>query len=186
MGRQWFISAMLIGLLFALPACSSSGDPEGSTSTSQEDGSTTTGDGATTSTTGTDGTAPGTTTALTTADGGTATTLEPAFELPEYSILSRISGESGDTVVVSVEPATYSDLDIENLVADVVQRFAPITTVHVVDDPGVLDLVLSDPTALTAEELANRDEHYFAKLEDGFRLVFQGPFESVPEVVIGS
>ncbi len=186
MGRHRFVAAMLIGLLVSLPACSGGANSDGTTSTSQENATGSTGEGGTTTTRGGDGTAPTTVPTTQTDDGATTTTLEQAFEVPEYSIQARISGESGDTVVVSVEPATYSDLDIENLVADVVQRFAPITTVHVVDDPAVVDLVLSEPTALTAEELASRDEHYFARLEEGFRLVFQGPFEQVPEVIIGS
>ncbi len=189
MGRRGFTAAMLVGLLVSLPACSNGGDSDGTTSTS--DGATTTatnGDGGPTTTrAGTAGTDSTTAAATTVAGGnGATTTLAPAFEVPEYSIQARISSESGDTVVVAVEPATYTDLDIENLVADVVQRFAPITTVHVVDDPAVVDLVLSEPTALTDEELANRDEHYFARLEEGFRLVFEGPFGAVPEVILGS
>ncbi len=189
MGRHRFTAALLIGLLLSLPACSGGSEDASTTSTIAGDTSDP-GDTAS-STSGAGGNGPdatAATAATVTGDGSTTTTTSDpeVIGVPEYSIQARISGEAGDTVVVFVEPATYSDLDMENLVADVVQRFAPITTVHVVDDAAVVDLVLSEPTALTAEELAARDEHYFARLEDGFRLVFEGPLQSVPEVILGS
>ncbi len=89
-------------------------------------------------------------------------------------------------MVVSLLPAPYSDLDIENVVSDVLQRFAPIVTVHVVDDAAIVDLVLADEATLTAEQVASRDAHYYARLEEGFRLVFEGPFAAFPQVVLGS
>ncbi len=181
MGRSRFIAVIMAGLLVVAACSGGDGDDTSTTSSTAPSSTTTTAGGGGTTTTGppeasSDSVADPTTTSTTLADPG----------IPEYSIQARIAGEAGDTVVVFVEPATYTDLDIENVVADAVQRFAPITTLHVVDDTDIVDLVLSEEAALTADELASRDAHYFARLEEGFRLVFTGPFGEVPEVILGS
>ncbi len=187
MGRSRAAVVLLLPLLVFV-GCS--GDEDAATTTTVAGDTTTAvtsdpdGDGAATTTAGTAGTASAADAA---AAAETTTTIDPtAATIPEYSIQARIVGETGDTVVVFVEPATYTDLDIESVVTDVVSRFAPITTVHVIDDREVVDLVLSEESALSPEQVATRDAHYFARLEEGFRLVFKGPFESVPESILGS
>ncbi len=139
------------------------------------------GNGAASTVTGASGT-PSAGTQPTVAD----TTPADQFAIPDYSIEARRAGDIGDTVVVLLQPGTYSDLDLENVVADVVQRFAPIATVHVVDDQEAVALVLEAPSDLIGEEAESLDAHYFARLEEGFRIVFQGPFEALPEVILGS
>ncbi len=182
---RWQLAVPLLFIVtLAASACSRSGidttvattESTGTTS----DVSTTGGTDATTSSP--DSTA-GSTTTVAAPDSTTSTV---AVEVPEYSIESRTGGTGGDTVVILLEPGTYTDLDLETIVVDVVERFAPVATVHVVDDSSVVPLVLEDLSALAAEEQALLDLHYFARLEEGFRLVFQGPFATVGQVILGS
>ena len=126
---------------------------------------------------------PETTTTVTTT---LAPLSEPSF--PEYSIARRIEATDGrDTVVVLLDPSSYqvlSDIDLYDVVADVVDRFPPIFEAHVVDSPEAADAVLSE--APTEEELQVLSEHYLVSLEDGFRLVYQGPFAELGTAVLGS
>lgn len=101
--------------------------------------------------------------------------------LPSYSVLSR---SEEDELVVLVAPGTYGDIDIQNVVGDVVERFAPVNTLHIVDDEAAAILVVAE--TVTPEEQVVLDEHYFVRLEEGFRMIFVGPFSSVGEVILGS
>ena len=101
--------------------------------------------------------------------------------LPSYSVLSR---SEEDELVVLVAPGTYGDIDIQNVVGDVVERFAPVNTLHIVDDEAAATLVVAE--TVTPEEQLVLDEHYFVRLEEGFRMIFIGPFSSVGEVILGS
>jgi hypothetical protein len=67
-----------------------------------------------------------------------------------------------------------------------VQRFAPIATLHIVDSDDGVALVLVPEADLTAADAAVLEVHYLARLEEGFRLVFEGPFAEVDAVIIGS
>lgn len=147
----------------------------------------------TTTTTSTTTTAPPTTTTTTTAPPTTTTTTTttipqepPAF--PEYRITERIIvPETGDTVVLLLDPATYtslSDLDIYDVIADAVDRFPPILEAHVVDSQEAADAVLIEEPDEEQEAILSGD--YLARLEDGFRIVYLGPFEDSGTAVLGS
>lgn len=182
---RWRALLLTFFLLLAIAACSGDGGDPTTTTNTADPTSTTAAFGSTTAT-GTPGTSVATTGVTTGGTSSTTTSSDPASAIPEYQIEARLAGEAGDTVVVSLRPATYSDLDIENVVSDVVQRFAPITTLHVIDDAEVVELVLAEEATLTAEQVASRDAHYYARLEEGFRLVFEGPFSAFPQVILGS
>ena len=126
------------------------------------------------------GTAPTGTAPATTVPVGTTTT-SPEFSLPDFTIIERTDD---NVLVVSIPPGTYSDLDLQNLVNEIVERFAPVNGMHIVDDPDIADLVLTE--SVTAAEQEQLDEHYFLRLEDGFRMVFLGPFTGREDVIIGS
>jgi hypothetical protein len=120
----------------------------------------------------------------------TSTTLGPVEPLssPEYQIVQRTVGEgTGDAVVVLLDPTSYdtlTDIDLEDVIADVVRRFPPITTVHVIDDPAAANVVGNpDPTD---EQIAAISEHYLARLDDGFSITFLGPFAPAGATVLGS
>ncbi len=120
----------------------------------------------------------------------TTTTLAPlsAPSFPSYSIVKRIENpDEGDTVVVLLDSTSYtilSDIDLYDVLADVVDRFPPIFEAHVVDSQAAADAVLAE--APTEEELQTLSEHYLVRLEDGFRIVYQGPFDELGTSVLGS
>lgn len=119
----------------------------------------------------------------------TTTSEEPGEPLtfPGYTIVSREPGDDGDTVVVLLDTATYeslTDIDLANVLADVVDNFPPILTAYVVDDAGAADAVLV--TAPSEEELELLNRHYLVRLEEGFRMVFAGPFADTPVAILGS
>jgi len=153
--------------------------------TSSSETTTTTTTTAPTSTTTT--TAP-TTTTTTTAPTTTTTVPQEAPAFPEYRIDERIIvPETGDTVVLLLDPASYtslSDLDIYDVIADAADRFPPILVAHVVDSPEAAEAVLLEQPD-EEQELILAD-HYLARLEDGFRIVYLGPFEESGVAVLGS
>ena len=110
----------------------------------------------------------------------------PSF--PEYRIAERIiSVETGDTVVLLLDPTSYtslSDLDLYDVIADAVDRFPPIFEAHVVDSPDAVSAVLTEEP--DEEQRRTLDEHYFVRLEDGFRIVYVGQFDGTDDAVLGS
>lgn len=109
---------------------------------------------------------------------------------PEYRIVERIEGVGegeGDTVIVQLDPATYSsltDIDLYDIIVDVVELFPPISVVHIVDDPAAANIV-GDPDASEADRKAVFD-NYLARLENGFEITYLGPFASSGTAVLGS
>ena len=131
------------------------------------------------------------------ATSTTTTTSTPPLPTLRYSIEARRTGPGGDTVLVLLPPGTYSDLDLEDIMSEVVERFAPIATAYAVDtldtdgdgvrNPATVVLgVLERSSGFSTAETAFRSDHFFLALEDGFRVVFQGPFEDLPPVILGS
>lgn len=160
------------------------------------------GEGATTSTLGdpvttlltaavTPSPAPGTqgTSSTVPPAGSTATsTTRPVAGFPLYEIAFRGEGEQAATVVIVLDPASYStlsDIDIQSVIRDVYDLFPPVVTAHVVDSPEAVELVVVD-RSFTEEELTLLDQHYLARLEDGIRIVYLGPFEDFPIAILGS
>jgi hypothetical protein len=131
-----------------------------------------------------------TTTTPVTTIAVTTTTLEalagPTF--PDYTIARRVGTTDGrDSVVVLLDPSSYqilSDVDLYDVVADVVDRFPPIFQAYVVDSPEAADAVLAEEP--TEEQLQILSEHYLLSLEEGFRLVYHGPFAELGTSVLGS
>lgn len=128
--------------------------------------------------------------APTTTVGPTTTTLAPIDELsaPEYQIVRRIPGDGvGDELVVLLDPTSYdtlTDIDIQDLMAEVVEFFPPVWTMHVVDDQVAVTVVI-DPEA-TEEALAEVEDHYLAVLTNGVEITYLGPFAESGSGVLGS
>jgi hypothetical protein len=120
----------------------------------------------------------------------TTTTAAPKSILtpPGYKIVDRIPGEGeGDTVVVLLDPATYdslTDLDLYDLIAEIVELFPPVAVVHVVDDAQAGNVV-GDPDASEADREAIA-MNYLARLDNGFKITYLGPFASSGTAVLGS
>jgi hypothetical protein len=160
--------AVVTGLILLATACSSGADDTTTTTTAVID----------------------TTTTVPSTSTSTSTTLAPLSEptFPDYAIARRVDSEDGrDTVVVLLDPDSYnvlSDVDLHDVLAEVVDRFPPVYTAHVVDSADAVDAVLAvEPTE---EQLQVLSEHYLVSLEDGFRIVFQGPFAELGTTVLGS
>lgn len=166
---RWFIAAV-IGVAMASASCTTSSD---GTTTTTESGPVTTLATSTTSTT-----------------SPTSTTLAPITQLsaPEYQIVERIPLETGgDEVIALLDPSTYdslTDVDLFDIVAEIVDRFPPVTTLHIVDDPAAANVV-ANPDASEAERAAIA-ANYLARLENGFRIVYLGPFADSGSAVLGS
>ena len=123
----------------------------------------------------------------TTTTTTTTTTEAPALAFPEYRIVSREAGESGDVVVVLLDPSTYeslSDIDIHNVMSDLVEQFSPVSEAHVVETQAAADaLFVENPTE---EQQTALDNSYIARLEEGFRIVYVGRFEESGVAILGS
>lgn len=164
-------SYLLAATALVIVSCTSSNEPAATTTT-------------TTSTTTTTTTMP-----PTTATTLTTTTSVPAMpSFPEYRIAERIiSVETGDTVVLLLDPASYtslSDLDLYEVIADAVDRFPPIFEAHIVDSEDAVSAVLAEEP--DENQRRTLSEHYFVRLEDGFRVVYVGPFEGTDDAILGS
>ena len=166
-------SYLLFATVLVIASCTSSNEPAATTTT-------------TTSTTSSTTT---TTSPTTTSSSSTTTTAVPSVpSFPEYRIAERIiSVETGDTVVLLLDPTSYtslSDLDLYDVIADAVDRFPPIFEAHVVDSPDAVSAVLTEEP--DEEQRRTLDEHYFVRLEDGFRIVYVGQFDGTDDAVLGS
>lgn len=177
--KRAVVSCCLVGLALVIGACSGDGSADTSTTAAP-----------TTTIAPITSLEPTSTTEAVTVDSTstTSTTQDPdePVEFPEYTIVSREDGEDGDTVVVLIDDSPFSltDIDLANILADVVERFPPILTAYVVDDPDAAEAVIAEePTAVQLDLL---DRHYLVRLEEGFRMVFAGPFADTPIAILGS
>jgi hypothetical protein len=142
------------------------------------------GDDAELTTTTTTGSQSTTTTAGTTTSGGTddgTTTTVGTTGVPGYDIIAGDSA-AGEYVVL-VEPGTYSEQDLQNIMEDIVDEYAPIA-VHLIDTEDARELVLKDER--TEAEQAVLDAHYFARIIGGTTLEFLGPYADIESIHIGS
>ena len=162
--RRFLILVLALALIAA--ACNRGDDADLTTTTAPAAQTTTT-------------TTPGTT-AGGGSDGETTTTVE-AFDPTDYDI---IAGDSGaDEFVVLVEPGTYTEQDLRNIMEDVVDEYAPVTA-HLIDSEDARDLVGKDSLTDAEQELLNA--HYFARVVEGTTLEFLGPYSALEPVHIGS
>lgn len=125
--------------------------------------------------------------AVSEATSTTSSIPKTVLSAPEYKIVDRVEGEDGDTVVVLLDAETYdslTDLDVYDLIAEVVELFPPITIVHVVDDAAAANIVVN-PDASESERQAV-SINYLARLDDGVKILYLGPFASSGTAVLGS
>lgn len=113
----------------------------------------------------------------------TVTTTEVVAGLPAYEVVHRMIEDDRETLVVVVEPGTYSNVQLENLVYDIVDRFAPSAAI-VVDDREVADLAVLGER--TEEQQARLDSHTFLHIEGGVEVTFYGPYADFPGLTVGS
>jgi hypothetical protein len=124
------------------------------------------------------------TTTTTVTNGGVdgeTTTTAAGTEPPEYEIIAGDSG-AGEYVVL-IDPGTYSQQDLQNIMEGIVDEYAPVAA-HLIDSEDARDLVLKDD--VTEAEQAILDAHYFARIVDGTTLEFLGQYADLGSVYIGS
>ena len=168
-------------LLVALVAAACNGDDGGETTTSLGAITTTSlaplGSSTTTA-------AP---TSTTEPETTTTTIADSVISEPEWTIAERVEGDDGATIVILLDPESYerlTDIDIQNVIEDAIEMFPPIYEAHVVDSEEAADIVLSD--VIDTPDQAILDDHYLARLEEGFRIVFVGPFAEFGQIILTS
>lgn len=110
-------------------------------------------------------------------------TTEVVAGLPSYEVVHRMIEDDRETLVIVVEPGTYSNVQLENLVHDIVERFTPSAAI-VVDDRDVADLAVLEER--TDEQQARLDAHTFLRIESGVEVTFYGPYADFPGLTVGS
>ncbi len=129
---------------------------------------------------------PSTTVAATTPDeSDTATSVAPVdyAVMPEYEVAHRRVADGREDLVIVVEPGSYTEVDLENLVYEIVDRYSP-TSAIVVDDPSVVELATLE--SRTDEQQATLDRHTFLRIENGVEVTFYGPYDALPGMTVGS
>lgn len=174
-------AAIFLALVLVMAACS--GDDGDVTTTTSGAGGTVTTLPAASSGTG------GSTTETTVAAPAVTTTVgsEAGPAIPEFTILSRTPSDDGDSVVVLLDPDSYeslTDIDLQNVISQVVDDFAPVYEAHVIDDEIVAPFLAANE--VTADQQQLLDVHYLVRLDEGFKITFVGPFEGSGSTVLGS
>ena len=128
------------------------------------------------------------TTAGTTASGEagentTVVTTAAVSGMPGYEVIHRLIEDDSETLVIVVEPGSYTNVELENLVYDIVERFSPSAAI-VVDDRTAADLAILDER--TADQQASLDAHTFLRIENGVEVTFYGPYADFPGLTVGS
>lgn len=123
-----------------------------------------------------------TTTTESTLESTVATTTAVVIGMPSYEVLEAADGDD-DSLIVVIEPGSYTNVELENLVFDIVDRFAPATAV-VVDMQEAADLLLLDE--LDAAQQSFLAEHTVLQIEDGVEVTFLGPYSDLPALTVGS
>jgi hypothetical protein len=163
-------------LVLVASACSRGGDL---------DATTVPGGAETTTTTAGPGVGPGTGGGdTTTTESTTTTTTVPLVELT-HEIRIQGQGSQGVILVIQVPGGVATDRALEDLFVDLVDQYAPVQRMHVVDSLDAAELVLRDPTTLTEDEQAVLDAHHLLSYLDN-TVTFEGPFADIEGFVYGS
>lgn len=123
-----------------------------------------------------------TTTTEATLESTVATTTAVVIGMPSYEVFDA-AGADDESLIVVVEPGSYTNVELENLVFDIVDRFAPATAI-VVDMQEAADLLLLDE--LDAAQQSFLAEHTLLQIEDGVEVTFLGPYSDLPALTVGS
>lgn len=173
--RRLAIIAMLMALALVASACRR-GDDEASTTTTTAAGGVTTSLLVTTTQSGAM-TPPGG------EDDAATTTTVVVGGTPTYQVASTTEADDGDELVVLVEPGSYTEVELQNLVFDIVDRFKPVRAI-VVDDAAAIPLLAAEE--LSAEDADFLASHTFFTLSDGVDVTFSGPYSQIADLTVGS
>ena len=120
-------------------------------------------------------------------EGTVASTIAPATEvivgLPTYEVVGETGDEGNETMVVVVAEGDYSNVELENLVFDIVDRFSP-ERLLVVDSSEAAALFLSDQ--ITDQQNMFIAQHSILRVDAGVEVTFLGPYGDIPALTVGS
>lgn len=181
---------LLVVVVLLMAACNRGEDEVSETTVTPTSASVATGSsvaesGETTSTTVSTET-PATAGATASGEGDATTTVAVTASesgMPGYEVIHRVIEDDRETLVIVVEPGSYSNVELENLVYDIVERFTPSAAI-VVDDLAAADLAILDER--TDEQQTSLDTHTFLRIEKGVEVTFYGPYADFPGLTIGS
>lgn len=126
-----------------------------------------------------------TTTAPTSGDGGATTTLV-GQDVASYEIAAREPGDDGETLFIVIPAGTYTDVDLENFVGDLVESGTATYGAEVFDDAAAVDAYLKVEADRTDEETALIERHHLVSLVGANTIVFRGPFAESGQHTLGS
>ena len=113
----------------------------------------------------------------------TAAVTPPGPAVPPYEVRHRMIEDGREALVVLVEPGSYSNVELENLVYDIVEKHSPRGAV-VVDDSAAADLAVLDER--TAEQQDSLDSRTLLRIDNGVEVTFHGPYADFPGLTVGS
>jgi len=145
---------------------------------------TTTLDAASLTTTTTSAGGPGGTSPDATDSQDVTTTTSPQIE--SWQIITRTSGDEGETLYILVDPGEYTDVSIENFLGDLLEEETAVHGVEIFDDRAALEAALKPQEERTDEENQLIEQHHLVSLVEGRQVEFRGPLSEYPAFVIGS
>ena len=138
---------------------------------------------------GTDTTSPppeGSTT--TGADGGTTgspTTLV-GEAVDDHEVVNEIESDDGVERHIVIPNGAYTDVDLENFVLDLLERYPDLHGAEIFDDAAAAEAFQVPEADRTEEQSELLERHHFVSLTGRARIDFRGPFAEFPGGAIGS
>lgn len=119
-------------------------------------------------------------------DGGTTTTSLVGESVASHEVISRESTDDGEVLYIVVPEGSYTDVDLENFVGNLIENDDSIEDLEIFDDEEAVTAYLLDESDRTASDLALIDEHHLVSLQDRNQIIFRGPYAEFGETAIGS
>lgn len=123
-----------------------------------------------------------------TDDGnGTSTSTPRVGEtVASHEVVLRDSTDDGEVLYIVIPPGSYTDVDLENFVGNLIENDEDISSLEIFDDADAVTAFLLVESDQTAADLAFIDEHHLVTLVERNRIIFQGPYADLGEIAIGS
>lgn len=138
-----------------------------------------------TATTGENGDSAATTTTAP-ADGATTSTTLVGQSVAEHNVVARVSDPAGETLFITIPPAAYTDVDIENFAVGLVEDGTVTYGAEIFDDAVAVEAYRKPEAERTEADTQLIQEHHFASVQNAGVVVFRGPFAQSPDIIIGS
>lgn len=120
------------------------------------------------------------------ADGAATSTTLVGQSVAGYEVVARVSDPAGETLFITIPPAAYTDVDIENFAVGLVENGTVTYGAEIFDDAVAVEAYRKPEAERTEEETQLIQQHHFASIQNAGVVVFQGPFAASPDIIIGS